>query len=328
MGQGQPTKLTDKASSRPLPSTSTLEKLCGARYTYKVSEANDFIYAMDAMKALGFVLVKNVFSEGELKEIAYTTDAMVEACKEKSGGRPAFGNRGPDRQSASGFYENIEAQTAGGIIFRNTIMQCMLENILGENFVYGGTGVDVAFPGTVYQHLHSDDNGSYPYDNDQTDVRHRWWPPAMVLAGPLLNEWKNENGPMRIVPWTAMNASEYRKITRHGISYNDERAREFLTAFVEGERGDLLIRDPRALHAGCPNTTSDPRSMISIFAYSKEANATYPDLYVRKPVPEHQQSLPRFRSLREEVNEWNFDDQTRRYGEMRTLSGEAGTDDM
>ena len=64
MGQGQPTKLTDKASSRPLPSTSTLEKLCGARYTYKVSEANDFIYAMDAMKALGFVLVKNVFSEG------------------------------------------------------------------------------------------------------------------------------------------------------------------------------------------------------------------------------------------------------------------------
>ena len=150
----------------------------------------------------------------------------------------------------------------------------------------------------------------------------------MVLAGPLLNAWKNENGPMRIVPWTAMSASEYHKITRHGISYNEERAREFLTAFVEGERGDLLIRDPRALHAGCPNTTSDPRSMISIFAYSKEANATYPDLYVRKPVPEHQQSLPRFRSLREEVNEWNLNDQTRRYGEMRTLSGEAGIGDM
>ena len=34
---------------------------------------------------------------GELREIAPTTDAMVEACKEKSGGRPTFGNRGPDR---------------------------------------------------------------------------------------------------------------------------------------------------------------------------------------------------------------------------------------
>ena len=65
-----------------------------------------------------------------------------------------------------------------------------------------------------------------------------------------------------------------------------------------------------------------------MMAYSKEANAAYPDLYVRKPVPEHQQSLPRFGFLREEVNEWNFNQQTRRYGEMRTLSGEAGIDDM
>ena len=213
-------------------------------------------------------------------------------------------------------------------MFRNIKMRCMLEKILGENFVYGGTGVDVAFPGTVYQHLHSDDSGSDPFSDDQGDVRQRWWQPAMVLAGPLLNDWNSENGPMRIVPWTAMNASEYRKIARHGISYDEERARGFLTAYIKGERGDLLIRDPRALHAGCPNTTSEPWSMISIFAYSKEANAAYPDLYVRKPMPEHQQSLPRFGFLREEVNEWNFNQQTRRYGEMRTLSGEADIDDM
>ena len=70
MGQGQPTQLTDQASSRPLPSTSTLEELCGERYTYKVANADDYIYAMDGMKALGFVLVKNVFTEWELREIA------------------------------------------------------------------------------------------------------------------------------------------------------------------------------------------------------------------------------------------------------------------
>ena len=97
------------------------------------------------------------------------------------------------RQSANGFFENIEAQAAGGIMWRNIKMQCLLEKILGENFVYGGTGMNVAFPGTVYQHLHSDDSGSNPYSQDQLDVRHRWWRPAMVLAGPLLNEWNNEN---------------------------------------------------------------------------------------------------------------------------------------
>ena len=82
MGQGQSTNLTDKASSRPLPSTSTLEKICGERYTYEVANVEDCIYPMDAMRKLGFVLVKNVFTEEELRAIASTTDAMVEACKE------------------------------------------------------------------------------------------------------------------------------------------------------------------------------------------------------------------------------------------------------
>ena len=38
---------------------------------------------------------------------------------------------------------------------------------------------------------------------------------------------------MRIVPWTAMNAAEYQKVARHGISYNDERSRVFLSAYIE-----------------------------------------------------------------------------------------------
>ena len=147
-------------------------------------------------------------------------------------------------------------------MWKNIKTQCLLEKILGENFVYEGTGMDVAFPGTVYQHLHSDDNGSNPYSQDQLDVRHRWWRPAMVLAGPLLNDWNSENGPMRIVPWTAMNAAEYQKVARHGIKYNDERDREFLSAYIEGKAGDLLIRDPRTLHAGTPNHSIDPRPMI------------------------------------------------------------------
>ena len=118
-----------------------------------------------------------------------------------------------------------------------------------------------------------------------------------------------------------MTASEYQKVARHGIKYNDERDREFLSAFIEGTAGDLLIRDPRTLHAGAPNHSIDPRPMISIFAFSEEANAAYPDLYVRKPVPEQQQSLPRFGSLRQELNEWKFEEQTKQYGMMKTLEG-------
>ena len=71
-----------------------------------------------------------------------------------------------------------------------------------------------------------------------------------------------------------------------------------------------------------------PRPMISIMAYTKEANAAHPDIYKSQQVPEDQQSLPRFGPLRQEVNEWIFENQTARYGEMRTLSGEAAIDDM
>ena len=65
---------------------------------------------MDAMRALGFVLVKNVFTEEELRAIASTTDAMVEACKQKSGGREAFGNRGPNRINTDTNISNINSQ--------------------------------------------------------------------------------------------------------------------------------------------------------------------------------------------------------------------------
>ena len=121
MGQGQPTKLTDKTSSRPLPITSTLEKLCGERSTYKVANADDCIYPMDAMRALGFVLMKNVFTDGG-----------------------AQGNRLHDRRHGGGLQGE---QAAEGIMWRNIKMQCLLEKILGKKFCYGGTGMDVAFPG-------------------------------------------------------------------------------------------------------------------------------------------------------------------------------------
>ena len=48
---------------------------------------------------------------GELKDIASTTDAMVEACKEKSGGREAFGNRGPNRINTNNIIKTNTSNT-------------------------------------------------------------------------------------------------------------------------------------------------------------------------------------------------------------------------
>ena len=325
MGQDQSSALVVPA--RPLPGTSTLRDLCEVDYTVTYESSDDVGMVVNALKCLGFVLVKNVFEPHELAEIQPTVDAMIEACIQRAPEGSAWGNRGPNRMSANGFYENIESQAAGGTIFRNAKLNFILQKILGEQFFYGGTGVDVAFPNTVYQHLHSDDNGSNPY-SDQQDVRQRWWPPAMVLAGPLLEKWMAKNGPMRIVPWNAVRSWEYQEFAKNGIPYNEEEERRFLFAYIEGDEGDLLIRDPRTLHGGTPNHGEAPRAMISMLGYSKEAVEDYPRIYRPKEVPQDQMSMPRFRpgSLGQEDNKKEFESQTKRYGEMRTLENDLDMD--
>jgi hypothetical protein len=287
--------LTDRASSRALSEKSTLQELCGdCPYVVQNENAEDMAawsmtvdMAAASMRRLGFVVVKNIFSDKELGEIEPTVDAMAKDIFEKSGGSPAWGNRGPNRQSA-----NFERQPAGGIMWRNTKLQAVLQEVLQGPCHYGGTSADIAFPGTVYQGLHSDDNGSKPCDSwRQEDVRHRKFPPAFLLAGPILNDWTAANGPMRIVPWTAVTDLEYKLWTRNGISYNDEKTKGFIDAYIEAKRGDVLVRDPRVLHGGTPNKTETARPMIAISVSSHEAHQAYPDFYQSLEVPKDQESF-------------------------------------
>ena len=160
---------------------------------------------------------------------------MVRACEETSGGEAAWGNRGPNRQTANGFFLNMESQSAGGVVWCNETLQSILAEAFGEEPCYGGFGMDVAFNGTAYQQLHSDDNGSRPFDETkQNEVRHRLWPPAYLLAGPLLSDWRSENGPMRVIPWTGVTCDDYKQYVSHGISYNQEKEIYFLDSFIEG----------------------------------------------------------------------------------------------
>ena len=145
------------------------------------------------------------------------------------------------------------------------------------------------------------------------------WPPAFVLAGPMMSDWTSENGPMRMIPWTAVSANEYEKYTRDGISYNDEKEMGFLNAFIVAKRGACLIRDPRCLHGGTPNLAEEPRPMVATFAYSQEAIHKHPDIYVEKTAPSTQRSLPRFGTVDTSRNEKRFNYDVDMYGDMKTL---------
>ena len=141
----------------------------------------------------------------------------------------------------------------------------------------------------------------------------------MLLVGPLMSGWSSVVGPMRMIPWTAVSGTQYNNITRDGISYNTEKATGVLNAFIVGNRGGLLRRDPRCLHGGTPNRSLEPRPTVATFAYSQEAVSTHLGSYVKNSTRMMQRSLPRFGDVDASWNEEKFNRTTDMYGEMRTL---------
>ena len=83
MGQDQSSALVP---ARPLPGTSTLRDLCEVDYTVTYESSDDVGMVVNALKCLGFVLVKNVFEPHELAEIQPTVGAMIEECTQRAPG--------------------------------------------------------------------------------------------------------------------------------------------------------------------------------------------------------------------------------------------------
>ena len=191
-----------------------------------------------------------------------------------------------------------------------------MHEIFDEGYEYGGAGADIAGPNSGYQWLHSDDNRSKPFSGDE-DIRHRYWVPSMLLAHPVLEQWNNRNGPLRIVPWTAHSARLYNRICKEGIDYDTEKQWDWLNSWIPAERGDVIIRDVRALHGGTPNKTEHPRIMISLAFYNSEAVTKYPNIYV--PYEESATSLPRFQTFDNEAAMKKHNRDVELYGEMKTL---------
>ena len=299
-------------SDRTLCTQSSIFDLTGGQvFEWPVGQTEN---AMTSLKNLGFVILKDAFRENELAGVEAAIMPMIEEILKQE---IAFGNRGPNRMSASGFYANLGKQPGIDRLRQNETLARIMQDIFAEHgYEYGGAGADIAGPHSGYQWLHSDDNCSQPYAGN-CDVRHRHWVPSMLLAVPVLEEWTNLNGPLRIIPWNSVPASLYDKIIKDGMKYDDEKALGWNNSWLPAHRGDLLIRDVRALHGGTPNNTANARSMVSLMFYNKEAVNKYPENYV--PHQGGNASLPRFYHHDEqaaiEQHAWHLE----RYGVMKTL---------
>jgi len=154
-------------------------------------------------------------------------------------------NRGPNRHYiplplVSPFYHPA--------FFDDDIIHAVLETLLGQNYAMVQYATDTPLKGSVYQDVHAD---LPPLFYEEPNHLH----PAHVIAinFPFLDVTP-ERGPFEMARATHVlpRSEALRRVKANDVSFEP----------LLMSAGDVLIRDPRCLHRGTPNTTDTPRGVV------------------------------------------------------------------
>jgi ectoine hydroxylase-related dioxygenase (phytanoyl-CoA dioxygenase family) len=165
-----------------------------------------------------------------------------------------------------------------------------VDHLVGPEPVLCQLATDTPVKGSDNQDIHRDAPALFPEWGRET--------PAFQLAVnfPLVDVTL-DNGPFEVVRGTHMLSKE---TGMHDLETGRRRLEPLLM-----KRGDVMIRDVRALHRGTPNRTDVPRPMV-VVGYSRrwlhrpEVSITIPDGTWEKLSPRAQKLLrfnPRAKSL-------------------------------
>ena len=162
----------------------------------------------------------------------------------------------------------------------------IVRGVMGDRMVADQWGCDVPLRGSDYQGIHID--YQRPLFAEAPDLA---LPPYVLVVSFGLVRITLEDGPIEIAPGTHRMP---RKEALGAVEAGDIGLRP-----VPLEIGDVLIRNPFALHRGSPNTSDTPRALVSVryvrrwYAdHSREANSI-PRAVWESLTPE-QQSVMRF----------------------------------
>jgi hypothetical protein len=135
-------------------------------------------------------------------------------------------------------------------IFDNDAILSVVERLLGENMVISQYATDTPLAGSEHQDVHQDLGVLFP---EEPDLVH---PPEVIAVNFPFVDVTAERGPFEVARGT------------HNIPYSKAfqgiEAGEIPLEPVFLNRGDVLIRNPRCLHRGTPNTTGTPRPVAVI----------------------------------------------------------------
>jgi ectoine hydroxylase-related dioxygenase (phytanoyl-CoA dioxygenase family) len=183
-------------------------------------------------------------------------------------------------------------------LLANAFVVPILEGLLGEDYYCKNMSSDTCCAGSILQSPHSD------IDGDDVIVNNQWRPRGYVVNVPTM-ECGLHNGPLEVWPggshmWTAplMRALALEPNVQDGRNPAVERVAEYFPSIkVALMPGEILIRDLAMWHRGTPNTTDEPRSMLTISFFRKDKAYGYGNTAYNIDEPLYQQLNPRMQRM-------------------------------
>ena len=202
----------------------------------------------------GLVLLENVLEQSWVQKVKAAVGKELHAKYEGSEEELARTRR------HGGIESPLRMPFMDPLIIENPLVFQILKLVLGHRF-FGCLpyGCNTAFPGSEIQNVHRDCGHVFPEVKDPM-------PPLMVVVNISLDDFTAENGATEVWPGSHLlvdgSADETATLRIPPERYSELRSEQTLMP-----AGSIVLRDMRTWHRGMPNTTDQPRTMLSVVYY-------------------------------------------------------------
>jgi ectoine hydroxylase-related dioxygenase (phytanoyl-CoA dioxygenase family) len=201
---------------------------------------NELADRVSQVRETGYTILENLVPATVVEELAEAFQPVYESHLDAIRNDP---NRGPMRHYIGlpllpPFYQ--AAYSGNPTIF------IIVRALLGESAYCAQFASDTPAKGSIYQDWHAD-IGVVFHDYDECLL-----PPSVIAVNMSLVDITIENGPVEICEGSHLISHAIEKLNNDELSYKP----------LCMKAGDVLIRDPRCVHRGSPNTKDTPRPVL------------------------------------------------------------------
>lgn len=136
--------------------------------------------------------------------------------------------------------------------YAHPCIQKIMSELLGENFILGGVGSVLSFPGSKMQHIHIDH--PHLFNSDKLNAK---TPPFAIQVNVPLIDYNKNLGPYAFWEGTHNLPSASKKLKDLRKTKSLEEAK-----LITPKMGDIYLTDYRLIHCGLPNNSKQIRPML------------------------------------------------------------------